>query len=485
MCKLRFCLLAGGFALLVAAAVPAVLAADAGPLRIGAAHVDVTPPAQPGQTIRDRLYASAIVMDNGATRAALIGVDTAGVGEAGWAAATKRIAEDLNCPVSNIIISSSHTHSGGGMGGPAPGARGAGAQPTGAAPSAAGRGGPSGPPADPGMVDRIVDAVRQANAALQPARMGFGTGMLNLNVNRDAIHPVTHNWYQGENLAAPSDKTLAVLKCETPAGEPIAFWVNYAMHPINFYLTGYISGDLPAQMARYVEEIYDNKVVVVFAQGAQGNQNPLYVKPMMDFRGAQQGFADFNWETVAGTWDNAPAGTPKPQKADVSPARVEKAYAVLDKWITAQGAIMGQEVLRVAGYTKNVVREASIWSGQKDISCPGRIRTDKGREGMTATYVDGPPVNMRVGLLRIGNVALVSVNGEVYNEIAIRLKRESPFANTVFAGVSNGGATTGYIPDDQSFSHNTFQVLGSRLKPGCAENAIVDGALELMRQSMR
>ena len=104
---------------------------------------------------------------------------------------------------------------------------------------------------------------------------------------------------------------------------------------------------------------------------------------------------------------------------------------------------------------------------------------------MTATYVDGPPVNMRVGLLRIGDVALVSVNGEVYNEIAIRLKRESPFANTVFAGVSNGGATTGYIPDDQSFSHNTFQVLGSRLKPGCAENAIVDGALELMRQSMR
>jgi neutral ceramidase len=485
MRRLQCFLLVNSFTLFLGVAVPAALAADVGPLRVGAAHVDITPPAQQGQTIRDRLYASAIVIDNGATRAALIGVDTAGLGEAFWTAASKRIAADLNCPVSNIILSATHTHSGGGMGGPPPGARGAGAPPTGAPPNAAGRGGPSGPPADTELVDKVVDAVRQANTKLQPARMGFGTGVLNLNVNRDAVHPVTHKWYQGENLAAPSDKTLAVLKFETSAGEPIAFWVNYAMHPINFYLTGFISGDIPAQMARYVEDIYDNKIIVVFSNGAQGNQNPLYIEPYMKFRAAQQGFADFNWEIAAGTWDNAPTGTPKPVKAEVSPAKLEKTKADLDKWITAEGAIMGQEALRVASNTKNLAREASIWSGQKDITCPGRTRTDKGREGMDATHVDGPPANLRIGLLQIGNIALVSVNAEVYNEIALRLKRESPFANTVFAGVSNGGATTGYIPDDQSFSHNTFQVLSSRLKPGCAENAIVSSALELMSQSMR
>jgi hypothetical protein len=58
---------------------------------------------------------------------------------------------------------------------------------------------------------------------------------------------------------------------------------------------------------------------------------------------------------------------------------------------------------------------------------------------MDGAYKDGPPTGMRLGLLRIGNVALVTVNGEAYNEISLRLKRESPLANTVMAAVSNGG----------------------------------------------
>ena len=50
--------------------------------------------------------------------------------------------------------------------------------------------------------------------------------------------------------------------------------------------------------------------------------------------------------------------------------------------------------------------------------------------------------------------------------------------------LTNGSARLGYTPNDASFSHNTFQVLGSRLKAGCAEGAIVDTALELLGQTM-
>jgi len=42
-------------------------------------------------------------------------------------------------------------------------------------------------------------------------------------------------------------------------------------------------------------------------------------------------------------------------------------------------------------------------------------------------------------------------------------------------------ANSGYIPNDASFGANTFQVLGSRLKPGCAETAIVGGLLDLIQ----
>ena len=57
-------------------------------------------------------------------------------------------------------------------------------------------------------------------------------------------------------------------------------------------------------------------------------------------------------------------------------------------------------------------------------------------------------------------------------------------ANTVVVTLANGRANSGYIPDDASFGHNTFQVLGSRLKPGCAEQGIANGLDELVSQYM-
>ena len=54
-----------------------------------------------------------------------------------------------------------------------------------------------------------MDAVRQARASLQPARVGFGTGLSYLNVNRDTVSDETHLWTQAGNPDGPSDKTVA------------------------------------------------------------------------------------------------------------------------------------------------------------------------------------------------------------------------------------------------------------------------------------
>ena len=85
-----------------------------------------------------------------------------------------------------------------------------------------------------------------------------------------------------------------------------------------------------------------------------------------------------------------------------------------------------------------------------------------------------------LGLLMIDDIAIGTVNGEVYNLIAQRLKKESPYAKTMMATLTNGMANSGYIPDDASFGHNTFEVLSSRLQPGCAETEIVDGIIGMM-----
>ena len=76
-----------------------------------------------------------------------------------------------------------------------------------------------------------------------------------------------------------------------------------------------------------------------------------------------------------------------------------------------------------------------------------------------------------------------AVNAEVFNPIAQRLKKESPYARTMMATLTDRSARSGYIPHDAGFGMNLFEVLSSRLQPGCAESAIVNGILDLMANS--
>lgn len=430
--------------------------AQAGPLRAGAARVDITPPANalpaPYTSIRDHLFVRAIVLDNGVTRAALVGVDLIAIDEDLWADSSKRIARELQCPVENIVMSATHDHSS-----PYPD-----------------WGGPNAPP-DPNrepfrakLKDAVIAAVREAKSKLQPARVAFGGGASYLNVNRDAINPETRLWYQGPNVEGVSDKTVAVLKFETLTGDPIAVHVNYGMHAIDYYLMGILSADFPGATSRYVEQTYDDKIVAIWSSGAAGDQNPLYLRLPSGARRAKEFVEkDPNGKTL------------------VAEQARDKAAADLGNWVDSMGRVMGEEVLRVISVTKQTSSDVRLWGGSKTVTCPGRERTNTGREGAAGTYVDGAPVNIRVGLLTIGTTALASVNAEIYTPIALRIKKESPIADTEVVTVANGTANSGYVPTDEAFGRYTFQVLSSRLKPGCAENGIVNSAVDLMRESLK
>lgn len=467
---------------------PAQTETRMGALRAGAAKVDITPPLQPmsngwPETLRDHLYVRAIVLDNGSTRAALINADQGGLSSAIWDDASKKIAAELQCPVENILISAIHTHSDGGLfsrsmtlpGTQPSGGKGAASSQPPNNPQAGGRGSAPQNGAN-NVADAIVKAVREAKSKLQPAVIGFGTGDVYLNVNRDAINPVTKLWYQGPNSNAPSDKTIAVVTIKTPSGDPIAIYFNYAMHPINYYLTGIVSADFPGQTAADIESYYGDKVIAVFTQSASGDQNPLYLQPHGDLtavlRGRKRG--------------GPPLGqAPADPNAKPDPAAIEEATAGLDQMVKAEGEIISEEILRVMQHTDNFTRDARIWGGTKTIECPGRTRTDSGREGMQGQYVDGSPVHIRLDLLTVGPIAFGGVNAEVYNEIWLRLKSEAPLRDSMMVTLTDGNAGSGYIPNDESFSHNTFEVLSSRLKPGCAEDGIVNGLAGLMSDSLQ
>jgi hypothetical protein len=150
----------------------------------------------------------------------------------------------------------------------------------------------------------------------------------------------------------------------------------------------------------------------------------------------------------------------------------------------SMGQMLGEEVVFVVRNTlERPEASPDIVGAQSSFSCPGRKRTDSGRAGYPGTYVDAEPVPIRLSLLTIGDIAVGGVNAEVFTLVAQRLKRESPLKRTIMATLTNGLAPSGYIPPDAAFGFNTFEVLSSRLKPGCAESGIVDGLIDLMERS--
>jgi neutral ceramidase len=148
--------------------------------------------------------------------------------------------------------------------------------------------------------------------------------------------------------------------------------------------------------------------------------------------------------------------------------------------VQSMGQLLGEEVLHVMRDIQRMDTVVALSGSSSTISCPGRERTNQGRAGFEGTYKESGPVEIRLGLLRVGDVMIGAVNAEVFNPIAQRLKRESPYKATLMTTLTNGSARSGYIPDDASYGKYAFEVLSSRLQPGCAESAIVNGILSLI-----
>src|SRR5437870_5344229 len=204
----------------------AALCAETGTLQAGAARVDITPPEgaalpmsgyasrQHGfDGIHDRIYARAIVLHDGTSYAAIVTWELIGVPTPIWAELSQRIAKETGIPPELLLLAAVHDHS---------------------APSPIGMYGNADPKSIPytaKLQDATVEAIRQAKANLQPARVGAGVGKAYVNINRREFVP-GRGWGLGFNPDFPSDKTLAVVRFETMSGKPIALLINYPVHAV-------------------------------------------------------------------------------------------------------------------------------------------------------------------------------------------------------------------------------------------------------------
>jgi neutral ceramidase len=407
--------------------------------KAGAAKIDITPTAEempaPFKTVADHIFVRALVLEEGSQRAVLVIADAPTIEAKVAADLTARIAAMAHAPVENVLVGATHTHNAVRVDTNVKGLF---------------------LPGSPKFVDRVtcaaLEAVEQAQANIQPARAGFGTGDVVLVANRNQWFAEQHRYIDGVDRTGnePIDRRLGVLKVETLAGAPIALLLNYAIEPVvGMSLESEISGDVPGAASRYIEDRYKGQVVAMFTIGAAGS--PLY-------RGQ--------------------SGSSGPD-----------AHVL----VTAMGTILGEEALATARDTRTSAAGVHLAGVRRTLECPGKTTPPLNLPNQCAYTAESklpacifsdkevPPAMLHMGMLRIGDVAILNVDANVTPALWRRLSGASPAAETMLVALTYGPFH--YVVDDAAYPLNTYEATATTARQGCAEQGLVDGMLEMMKQT--
>ena len=408
-----------------------------GQLKVGAAKVDVTPgPDQLGRNsygILDHTHFRVILFSNGTTIAGLANVD-GNANQRCVDAVNERIEKDFGIPQGNIIYNGTHCHSTGTV------------------------------PADE-LTERMYQAIKQAYENMVPAKVGVGNGVCYLNVKRDLFDPERGTWWEGPDYDGKSDKTVGVLYFETLDGKPIATYYNYAMHAV-------ITGQL--------DMITGDDFVAIFSSGAAGDQNPLYFQQTFDLRDIRIAEYAKRGEDIS---NRMPPGG---QGLDRNDPEVHRLMEEQKKMAESYGQILGEEVKYVIMMMRRFETDVTLEAARTHVTCPGRRQTNGGgRAGYAGEYEDADDISLELGLVMLDDIPVCAISGEPYNQIAVELKSKSPYNFTIVTTVTDGHnkGRGGYIPDDESYGAQVFEVLSSGYKQGYAQKAIVDSLLDLIHDA--
>lgn len=232
---------------------------DAVVFKAGFASVDITPeasvpmwgygaehrPENNSTGVHDLLYAKALVLEAGETRAALIGLD---VGRAPFEPMVAAIEHAVleQAQVDHVFLVGSHTHHGPAL-------------------ELVPVEGVSDPALDNAFAyyreleQKLIGVIVESANTLVPAKIGWASAESNVNRNRHT---------QEEPI--PRDPELFVLRADTLDGKPIALLVNFAAHPTNHpHANNKFSADFPGVMMGAVQEA--TGAPCMFLQGAAGD----------------------------------------------------------------------------------------------------------------------------------------------------------------------------------------------------------------------
>lgn len=274
----------------------------------------------------------------------------------------------------------------------------------------------------------------------------------------------------------PADPDVLVWAVYEKADDRLrGVFVNYALHPTFLHAESReISADYPGYIYEYFKRD-DPQLVVGFTMGASGNQSSRHFRSGQTFDEAKRvGYA------IAAEAKRALESSPRQQ----DPALFARTEAFYPPMFETPGLRQAEAAYEKARQDYDSAVEAQKpYPVQRTLECTligAEHQLEIAKAGPVARRIIEGNSPFEIQLMGIGDVRLVFYSCEIFVEYALRLKKQSPYANTVLISCANGGAS-GYVCTPQAFGEGGYEALWTRYKPETGD-MMVDRTLELLRE---
>ena len=413
-------------------------------LKAGSATSNITPPLGtriPGgfrpryaENVDDELFAKAVVIDNGATRIAIVTCDLIAIPEKVADAAKARIAERCGIPAAHVMVNATHTH------------------------TAVAVADLLGVDEDPEYTEwvslKIADAVELAVWRLQPARVGFAS------VNEDRI-TFNRRWHMKDgtvrfnpgvnnpDLVKPTgtiDPEVAMMFVEADDGTPIAAVANFSLHYIGTNNGNALSADYFGHFDRLMRHYLGDTCISLLWNAASGQINNT------DFSGQTKWTASGHQQAVkmanvlAGHFITEMQFMEMHDTLDLSGDLATLTFQ--PKRITDEDLKVAEQVLSVPEGTYDAY-ETGPFSWVVGQPIPNALVNVYARECQRLSKL---PAEMTapIQVIRLGEAAIVALPGEVFVETGMNIKAASDASQTFIVSLAN--AYIGYICTDKALT---------------------------------
>jgi neutral ceramidase len=276
------------------------------------------------------------------------------------------------------------------------------------------------------LKEKLINMALDASKKAVPFRMGIGKGTCNMNVNRRSRFS-NGSIGLGKNPDGICDHTITVVKLEDLNNNLLAVFLNWPCHATASGDNNYqITADWPGAASRYIKKQSGSNIVVAITAGASGNIDPIY-GPDNDF-----------------------------------------------SQIEATGFLVGTEAWNLIPQIKTFP-VFSLSTANTSISFAGKKRGTT--DFPVTSYESGPEAQIILTGLKIGNLVLAGISGELMTEIGMEVKKQSPYSGTIIVTHCNG--SSGYICTDKAFSEGGYEVNVSKFMPGI-EKPLIQKFMELI-----